>query len=249
MSLIKLFQVSIILLGFFPVGLWTPPDDLLAAEEPANLARTIVLDPGHGADDGGSSGTHGSREKDITLALARAIQSHLDQRYRIVLTHSDDRKLTLFDRTAIANHLRADLFISLHVGGSFLKTTRNAHVFYYLPPQAAGLLTEGNTSLPEASDPAARPWHAVQQEHTAESRRMAELMGGQMAGQAIFRQVQVSGAPLAVLQGADMPAVLIEAGYLTHPATENELQDPRHLDQYASAIGDAIAAAMEKSAR
>ena len=69
----------------------------------------------------------------------------------------------------------------------------------------------------------------------------------ELADQPIFHQVQVAGAPLAVLQGADMPAVLIEVGYLTYPATESQLQDPQILDQYASAIAEAITAAMQKS--
>lgn len=236
------------MIGLLSAAFWTQAAALFAADEPAPASLTIVFDPGHGGDDRGAAGSHGSLEKDITMALARAIQSHLEQRYRIVLTRSDDQEIVLFERTAKANHYQADLLVSLHLGASFLKTTRNTNVFYYLPPQSAGPLRETDDSLREASE-SARPWYLVQPAHTAESRRMAELLGEALTGQAIFRKVQVSGAPLTVLQGADMPAILIEVGYLTHPATESELQDPQILEQYAAAIGQAIVNAMEKNAR
>lgn len=236
------------MIGLLSVAFWTRPAVFFAADEPAPASLTIVLDPGHGGNDRGAVGSHGSLEKDVTLALARAIQSHLEPRYRIVLTRSDDQEIALSERTAKANHLQADLLVSLHLGASTLKTTRNTDVFYYIPPQSEGPLRETDNSLREASEPA-RSWYLVQQAHTAESRRTAELLGEALNGQAIFRKVQVSGAPLSVLQGADMPAILIEVGYLTHPATESELQDPQILAQYAAAMGQAIAFVMEKSAR
>jgi len=70
-------------------------------------------------------------EKSITLSLARRIAAALEDDCKVVLTRTDDYGMKIFERTAAANHLKADLFISLHTGGSFLHKTSGISIFYF----------------------------------------------------------------------------------------------------------------------
>jgi N-acetylmuramoyl-L-alanine amidase len=92
---------------------------------------TIVLDPGHGGHDQGARGSDGTLEKAVTLSLARRVAAGLNQNYRAVLTRTDDYGLDIPGRTAIANHEKAKIFISLHSGGSFLHQATQMSVYFF----------------------------------------------------------------------------------------------------------------------
>ena len=91
----------------------------------------IVLDPGHGGHDTGAKGPDQTLEKKVTLELARQIATELEPEYRVVLTRTDDYHVELDNRTAVANHLKANLFISIHTGAGFTHSTSGMAIYYY----------------------------------------------------------------------------------------------------------------------
>ncbi|MFC1798706.1 N-acetylmuramoyl-L-alanine amidase [Thermodesulfobacteriota bacterium] len=201
---------------------------------------TIVLDPGHGGHDQGAQGPKGSLEKTVTLNLARRIQAVIGDNYKVILTRTDDYGLELAERTAAANHIGANLFIGLHTGGSLRHETTGMTVYYYeetYRPMKVSELVE--TEAQEKGDQLVA-WDTVQLRHVAESRRFAEILQDRLKRESGTSSCELQGAPLAVLKGADMPAVLIETGYLTHPVDENKLNDPDMLNEIAAMIGQAI---------
>ena len=93
--------------------------------------RIIVIDPGHGGQDFGAKGSDGTLEKTVTLELARLIASQLEPEFKVVLTRTDDYQVELDDRTALANHLKAAIFISIHTGAGFVHSTTGTSIYYY----------------------------------------------------------------------------------------------------------------------
>jgi N-acetylmuramoyl-L-alanine amidase len=187
-------------------------------------AITIVLDPGHGGEiDSGAKGPDGKLEKDVTLRLAGMIAAGLDNRYNIILTRMEDTELDIPARTAVANHFKADLFISIHAGGGFVNKSRGISLCYFTDnyPEAAGTgIVQGkpvdNPGLPV-------PWEKIQKQHEQLSGDFANIVKKNLSGIITNGEIRISGANYAVLEGADMPAILIEAGYLTNPAEEESL--------------------------
>ena len=187
-------------------------------------AITIVLDPGHGGEtDLGAKGPAGKLEKDVTLRLAEMIAAGLENRYNIILTRTEDTELDIPARTAVANHFKADLFISIHAGGGFVHKTRGISVCYFTDnyQEAAGTgIVHGkpveNPSLP-------LPWEIIQKKYEQLSSDFANIVKKNLSGIIANGNIRIGGANYAVLEGADMPAILIEAGYLTNPADEEAL--------------------------
>jgi len=192
----------------------------------------IAVDPGHGGRDGGAKGPTGHLEKTIALELARRLALALEPRYEVVLTRSDDFSVAQRQRTAIANQNKADLLISLHTGAAFLHAAKGMTVFYHTPHQRAEAGTGAQTPAAQAT------WHDTQLRHQAASIALATALKTQL--EQISGACKIQSAPLVVLEGADMPALIIEVGHITHPATENKLASEAYLDQLANAIGTGI---------
>jgi N-acetylmuramoyl-L-alanine amidase len=202
----------------------------------STLAPIIVVDPGHGGNDTGARGAAGMLEKQVTLNLARLIANELQKKYTVVLTRSDDYQLEIFNRTGIANNLKAALFISLHTGGSFVHTTSGASVHYYLNPSDTGQSAEASSAKKSPGSPNPMRWDQLQNKHRDDSQKLADIMQSKIMRIPQLKDVRVQGAPLLVLKGADMPAVLIETGYLTNPTQEKLLSDPDFLTNFAKAV-------------
>lgn len=195
---------------------------------------TIALDPGHGGRNHGALGPTGLLEKTVSLSLARDLATDLKANgYDVVLTRSDDYDVPLRDRTAVANHHKADLFISVHTAASYLHAASGITIHHYQPPDSPQ--AQPNPS-PKSIPSQDRAWHQIQLDYAAQSRDLAQTMAQTMG--IIWRSttIQVSQAPLVVLEGADMPAVLIEIGYLTHPATEKNLSNPTYMATFVQAL-------------
>jgi N-acetylmuramoyl-L-alanine amidase len=202
--------------------------------------KVIVLDPGHGGDDIGAQGPEGATEKAVTLNLAQILAAELQRGYKVVLTRTDDSTVSLANRTATANNLKADLFISIHTGGSFVHSTSGTVVYYYqtfsedLPRQRADTAnTVMDTNAPIL-------WDRVQNRYVEKSRILAGILHARLSTFGPVKESRVAGAPLAVLQGANMPAILIEIGYLTNPSEEKYLVDQQFLTDLAGVIRQGI---------
>lgn len=231
-NMCKLFMIGLVVAAVTLSWPWTAS----AANESSagTLRKIVVLDPGHGGDDSGARGPTGSVEKDICLELARVLADQLADGYNVFLTRSDDYNADLRHRTATANHNRADLFISLHCGAGFLHTATGMAVYSWKPGIRQGASIAGQGPV----DP--NRWDETQLSHLAASHRFATDMQEALEAMAGDGDVQLRQAPLVVLQGAAMPAILIEIGHITHPATEKNLLSPQWRRRLARAIQSGI---------
>jgi len=228
------------------------------ASAPAKMLPVIVLDPGHGGVECGAIGPGGLQEKDVTLDLARRLKVLLErQGVTVVLTRDDDRVLPLDDRTAIANHNKAILFLSIHLNSSKRKTAVGAET-YFLATSAtdaeartlAGL--ENKAYEPPGTETNATPatppdhglelilWDLAQNSFLAESSRLAEAVQTELNTMTGVRDRGVRQAPFRVLMGATMPAILVEAGFISNPEEESRFKDDAYKDKIADAIARAV---------
>jgi N-acetylmuramoyl-L-alanine amidase len=227
-----------------------PAPDLSALLTPGSAAvlRTIAIDPGHGGDDEGAKGAGGTKEKDVTLAVARKLKASLEQKLgvHVLLTRDDDRSVPIDERTATANNGKADLLISLHANASWRPSLAGATIstalFTHQAEQAAKALAP---ELVPAIGGAPRdiefvPWDVAQIPHLLQSAALAHAIEDQMRGRVPLATTPVGGAPLRILEPANMPAVLIEMGYLTNAEQEKQLAGPDFQNVLAQALVDAI---------
>jgi len=209
--------------------------------------RLIVVDAGHGGKDPGALGRGKTREKDVTLQMAKWLAAALRRSLgcKVLLTREDDRYLPLKDRTAYANQVGADLFISLHANAS---TNRNAYGLetYYLNlsknNQAAEVAArENGTSLEDVSNLEAILFDLMANSKINESSRLAAeiqqaLVQHLEPSYAPLKNLGVKQGPFHVLLGATMPSVLVEAAFISNHREEKRLNDAGYQKRVADAI-------------
>jgi N-acetylmuramoyl-L-alanine amidase len=195
--------------------------------------KTVVLDPGHGGADSGARSPDGTFEKQVALELSRLIAAEFDTPYRVQLTRTDDYRLEIERRIDFANNLKADVFISIHAGGSFSPIPGGSTIYCYKQTVSERLpYTDRSGDTPEN-------WDRIQLKHVRTSHLLAQHMKDRLDP---LINTEVLDAPVLVLQGADMPAVLIEVGYLSNPKEAKALRDTQHLEDVARAVSGAIKA-------
>jgi N-acetylmuramoyl-L-alanine amidase len=195
----------------------------------------IVLDPGHGGRDSGARGPTGLMEKTVALELSRKLALKLEPDFQVLLTRGDDYQVDLPQRAAIANQSNALLMVSIHTGSGFLHRTEGLSVFYYAPPRG-----DGAPATPSEDEAADQRWRNAQLRHKKASMILAKSLYAALTGEAAGKDRDIRGVPLKVLEGADLPAVLVEVGYITHPATEMELSTAEGIDRLSQALADGI---------
>jgi len=226
-----------------------------APSEQAPGVRTIVLDPGHGGSETGAIGPSGIQEKELTLTIARELEARLESQLgvRVVLTRNEDANLPLDARTAIANQNKADLFISLHLNSSLGAGAHGAET-YFLSAEASDAaaarmaetentaqpaVPEGTTGL-ETQDLELILWDLAQTHHLLESQRFAAMIQGDLNQTLQLRDRGVKQAPFRVLNGAAMPAVLVELGFISNPDEEKQLQDGAYRAELVASLTRAV---------
>ena len=200
----------------------------------------IVIDPGHGGRASGVKGPAGLLEKTVTLALAQTLARRLEADYRVKLTRTDDYDMALVGRTAIANQLQAALFISLHTGGSFLYQTEGVTVFYFTRHEKKAPFSAPAPDDLFLDNLAQPDWKSVQEQHLIDSKILAFTLQHHFEVARPDVKIRVQHAPLAVLMGANMPAVLIEVGYLSNPVEEKKLLSQKFMQNVTLSIEKAI---------
>jgi N-acetylmuramoyl-L-alanine amidase len=214
-----------------------------------NTGTIVVLDPGHGGMENGAIGPTGLREKDVTLDLARRLRRILEERFSInvVLTRDEDRQLSLEERTAIANHNRADLFISIHLNASRRGAAKGAET-YYLSSDAtddearsvAALENRAFGTAGERNDLELLLWDLAQNQHIAASSLLAERVQLHLNDLAGTRDRGVRQAPFRVLMGATMPAILVEAGFISNLDEEQAFKGVGYRQRVVLAMAAAV---------
>jgi N-acetylmuramoyl-L-alanine amidase len=214
--------------------------EVMAKKTSYNNEKIIILDPGHGGHDKGVKGMNGTYEKTLNLKLANIIAKELKGKYRVFLTRTDDYWLDIPSRIDAANHLKADLFISIHFAGSFLHKASGICIYYYNEISGFANILERATLKTIKSNNIQTQWHNIQNRHKTTSHVLAELVKNRLNEHIGFAKCKVQGVPVIVLSGADMPAVIIEAGYISNPADEKELTDANVLSNFAKSISKGI---------
>ena len=224
----------------------TPP----LAPSPAVGLRTIVIDAGHGGDEHGARGPKGTLEKDVTLAVARRLKGGIEARLgtRVLLTREDDRTVALDERAALANNNKADLFISLHANASPAGNASGAEVFYLSlerhSEEARRMAEAERASMPVfgggSRDIDVMLWEMAQARYIERSAAVAALLEEELRRVIPMGPSAIQQGPFRVLVGANMPAVLVELGYLSNAAQEQQLRSADFAMRAAQALLAAI---------
>jgi len=228
----------------------TPLPDLGSLLPGANFTsiRTIAIDPGHGGDDEGSRSANGTKEKDLALSVARKLKAAIELRMglRVLMTREDDRAVSIDDRTAVANNGKADLFISLHANASLRPAVAGASIataFFDAQTQssARALAPERVPSVGGGSrEIEFVPWQVAQIPHLQQSTTLATILEQQFHNRIPLAARPLEVAPLRVLESANMPAVLVEMGYLTNVDQARLLAGAEFQNSMVQALFDAI---------
>lgn len=214
----------------------------------------VVIDPGHGGDDHGAQGRAGLVEKTVVLDVAKRVERRLRaDGLEVVMTRNSDRFVPLEGRTELANAAGADLFISIHANASSYKGARGIETFFAAPEatdqaaldlaHAENLAFGTDLQPPAAGDPLlAILGDMAATEQLTLSQEFARMTQHRIATAEVARSRGVKQAPFVVLMGVRMPAVLVEIGFLSHPADEKALGDEDERERLAQGIADAVAA-------
>ena len=238
----------------------TTPTAEPAAEPAARPARTaraarrervVVIDPGHGGHDPGASGQGAMTEEDANLAAALALRTILTARgYAVELTREDDSYVGLAERIERARAASADLFLSLHADGLEDEDVRGASV-YTLSEERAGTMArelrgEGDFAVYQVSlDEEERDvgdilFDLASTTTRNESARFASLLVAELDGEVPMLRNSHRKKSLRVLLSPDVPAVLLEMGFMSNPQDEANLSSARWRRRAMGAVADGI---------
>ena len=239
-----------------PIGKPKPAVALPRIEGPNdNRLPLVVIDAGHGGHDPGAISPHsGKREKDITLALARAIRADLlaSGRVRVALTRADDRFLILEERFGIARRLKADLFISVHADAAETETASGASIYTLSEVasdrEAARLAARENKAniingvnlSAHSGDVSAILLDLTQRETMNVASDFARLLQREASDEVKFRTTAHRFASFIVLKAPDTPSVLFETGFISNKDDAEFLASPAGQKKVARGVRDAV---------
>lgn len=227
------------------------------SREGSSVARlaTIVIDAGHGGEDPGALGRHGSREKEVTLMIARRLKTLVDAEpnMRGVLTRDGDYFLPLAERVAKARKLRADLFVSIHADAFVKPDARGSSVFALserrATSEAARWLARkeneadliGGVNLDVKDRYLAQTLLDLSQTATIDhSLRLGDSVLKRLSAINTLHRGRVEQASFAVLKAPDVPSILVETAFISNPQEEKRLNDDAYQDKLAHAILEGI---------
>lgn len=212
--------------------------------------RSVVLDPGHGGKDPGAIGVGGLREKEVTLRLAKALRPRLEARgFRVLLTRERDQTLSLEERTAFAEGVGGDVFISLHTNAA---KRRSAHGIetYYLDEsheRHSRRVAARENGVPfDRLDELQRTVAQFRvSELSTHSARLANtihasVISGVRSSHGKVEDLGVKRGPFYVLFLSNMPAILLETGFLTNRAEASRLRSDFYIQVLAEQISRAL---------
>ena len=212
---------------------------------------TIVIDPGHGGEDPGALGRMGSREKDITLTIAKRLKALIDAEpgMRTVLTRDADFYVPVQMRVDKARRVKADLFISVHADAFIRPHARGSSVFALserrATSEAARWLAKkenqadlvGGVNIDLKDRYLAQTLLDLSQTATIDhSLRLGSAVLGELGQVNTLHKARVEQASFAVLKSPDVPSILVETAFISNPEEEKRLNDEGYQDQLARAI-------------
>ena len=230
------------------------PQAIATATPQKAINKTIVIDPGHGGDDAGAVGPNKRYEKIINLNVSKTLYSILKQRgYKVYLTRNDDTFIKVMNRTVLANEKNADLFISIHTN-SVPKEKANEidgiETFFLSPARnerakrVAAL--ENKSDIREMSDSSKDVFlESLNRPRITASHKFAiDVQAGLLQStRTKYKDINDSGVregPFWVLVGAQMPSILVELGYVSHPTESKRLYDKNYQQLLANGIANGV---------
>ena len=227
----------------------TPPHKNI----PELRARTLIvaIDAGHGGEDPGAIGRRGSREKNVTLAIARKVKILMDgvPDLRGVLIRDGDYFIPLGERAAKARKVNADLFISIHADAFIKPDARGSSVFALSEHGATSAAARWLAKKENEADLIGGVNLAVKDPHLArtlldlsqtatinDSMKLAKHVLGELGDINDLHRGQVEQAGFAVLKSPDIPSILVETAFISNPSEERRLNDENYQMKIANAI-------------
>lgn len=231
------------------------PVDLPEVLGPGDKSRPLlVIDPGHGGKDPGATGT-GYREKDLVLALARALRDQLVEEggIRVALTRDDDKFLALQERFEIARRLDADLFLSIHADSEGGGNQATGASIYTLSKEASSEAAKrfaarensadavnGVILRDQSADVNAILVELSQRKVQQDSAEFAGLIIREGTGVLEFHPQARRSAALAVLRAPDVPSILYESGFISNPDDAVRLASAEGRRKFAETMARAV---------
>lgn len=229
---------------------------------PATARPLVVLDPGHGGRDPGAIGVSGTQEKRIALAAALELRRQLvaGGRARVALTRGGDTFVPLAERVRLAQRQGARLFVSLHADAIDSPAVRGASVYTLnevaTDAQSAALARRENradrfgmSNFREHPPEVARILASlVRAETRAGSARLARLTVDALEDAVPLLPNPARQAGFMVLKAPDIPAILVEMGFMSNRADEASLRQPAHRARVAACLARAITAYLDGGA-
>ncbi len=213
--------------------------------------RTVMIDPGHGGKDPGAQGLYGVTEKDVNLRFAKILGEALRKKgFNVLFTRTTDVFIPLETRTEMANSKGADLFVSIHCNSHSDADSEGLETYSLNLANSRDSVRvaarENAVSQKKVSDLQAILTDLMLSSKTAESRDLARLVQkrslAELRGSWRTRDRGPHEAPFFVLIGANMPAVLVELGYITNPDEAKRLTSDAYLNALAKGMVEGIAA-------
>lgn len=211
----------------------------------------VVIDPGHGGKDQGTTGVNGLLEKDLVLDIAKRVKALVEEKLdnEVLLTRETDEFIALEERAAFANRHRADLFVSLHANSSPFRLASGPETFYLdftTSRESMDIAARENASATKSvADLQDIVKKIASKDKRDESRDFAVKMQGslfkaQRATGTAKKNRGVKSAPFIVLVGAEMPSILVEIGFLSNKREENSLKSSDYRQSVAKAVFDGL---------
>ena len=225
--------------------------------EVKKVGRQIVvaIDPGHGGEDPGAIGASGSREKDITLMVAKKLKQQIDAEpnMRAVLTRDGDYFIPLHGRVVKARGMQADLFVSIHADAFTKQSARGSSVFAlsergatsasarYLAKKENESDLIGGVSLNDKDPILARTLLDLSQTATInDSLKLGKAVLSEIGEINTLHAKRVEQASFAVLKSPDIPSILVETAFISNPEEERRLNDEAYQEQLCASILNGI---------
>jgi len=219
-------------------------------------AKTIVIDAGHGGRDSGAVGSGRNYEKYIVFNISKYLKKELEKNgFKVYLTRNRDKYVKLSHRTHFANKKNADIFISIHANAAPKSKARNAHGIetYFLSP-ARSARAKRVAALENKGDMDKMSWGSKnsfltilnQSKITASNKIAIDIQRNMLYklrsiyGKSSIRDGGVREGPFWVLVGAQMPSVLIEVGYISHPKEGRRIKTKSYQKNIAKGIAEGI---------
>ncbi len=201
--------------------------DLSAAEK----KYAVVIDPAHGGDDPGVKITDKIGEKDVTLAIALALQKELNREsnFEIVLTRDSDKSVNIGDRRKNISRIKPDIFLSLHINSGFGKHANGFELYY------PGFKEFGDRQKQNKGES-----KGTGNKYLNDSVRLAQIIQKNMDTLFPRKGRGLREADLPILEGMTIPAAVVEIGFASNPAEKKKLLSANSQAEIAKTLARSI---------